>query len=50
MTEAIRQDDTADAPTFRELVAAELRAHLARRRLSNRKLAAMLGTTPAWTA
>jgi transcriptional regulator with XRE-family HTH domain len=40
--------DRRQTDTFRELVAAEIRAHLARRRISNRRLAAMLGATPAW--
>ena len=35
-------------PTFRELVAGELRAQLARRRISHRRLAAMLNVGPAW--
>lgn len=46
MTAALTSEDAA--PSFRDLVAAELRAHLARRRISNRRLARMLGTTPAW--
>lgn len=45
-----RLDDTPAAPPFRELVAAELRAHLARQRLSGRALAKMLGENQTWVS
>ena len=49
MTAALAPAGSGQEPTtFRNLVAAELRAHLARRRMSNRALARQLGTTPAW--
>lgn len=38
----------SDPVPFRELLAAEVRAHLARQRLSNRKFARMLGLQPTW--
>lgn len=45
-----RLDDTPAAPPFRELVAAELRAHLARQRLSGRALAKRLGENQTWVS
>ncbi|WFG47458.1 helix-turn-helix transcriptional regulator [Pseudonocardia alni] len=42
----LRPDDAG--PSFRHLVAAEVRAQMARERISNRKLAAKLGLKPAW--
>lgn len=41
-------DEVAEAPTLRELVAAEVRAQMARERISNRRFAAKLGLKPAW--
>ena len=41
-------DPPAEPRPFREVVAAELRAHAARQRISNRRLAKLLDTTPAW--
>ena len=37
-------------PPFREQVAAELRAHLARRRMSGRRLAKLLGESQTWVS
>lgn len=37
-------------PEFREQVAAEIRAQLARRRMSGRALAKQLGETPTWVS
>ncbi|WP_367174130.1 helix-turn-helix domain-containing protein [uncultured Deinococcus sp.] len=49
MTAASLPAQPADEPNpFRLRVAGEVRAHLARRRISNRGFAAALGTTPAW--
>lgn len=47
MTTALR----AEEPTpFRELVAAEIRAHLARRRMSGRALSKILGVDQTWVS
>jgi hypothetical protein len=37
-----------DAPTFRELVAAEVRAHMARQRISGRALSRMIQRDQTW--
>lgn len=47
------EDTTAAAPAdtpFREQVAAELRAHLARQRISGRTLAKLLGENQTWVS
>lgn len=41
-------DSSSQAPSLRQLLAAEARAALARRKISNRRFAAMLGAKPAW--
>lgn len=48
MTAASVPAQSPDPTPFRELLAAEVRAHLARQRLSNRKFARMLGLQPTW--
>jgi hypothetical protein len=45
-----RRDDTPVVPPFREQVAAELRAHLARHRISGRTLAKLLGENQTWVS
>lgn len=47
MTTAIRG---ATEPSFRELVAAEVRAHLARRKISGRQLGRLLGESQTWVS
>jgi len=47
MTSAAQADD---APSFRDLAAAEVRAHLARRGLSGRALAKMLQKEQTWVS
>lgn len=47
-TPELAERDTPSTPSFRDRLAAEVRAHLARRGWSNRKLATILGVTAPW--
>lgn len=48
MTAAPVPAQGVDTPSFRDLLAGEVRAHLARRRWSNRQFARQLGVQPTW--
>jgi transcriptional regulator with XRE-family HTH domain len=48
VTSELAERDTPSTPSFRDRLAAEVRAHMARRGWSNRKLATILGVTPPW--
>lgn len=50
MTTATTVQEVATVPTFRQLLAAEVRAELARQQITGRQLARLVGESPAWAA
>jgi transcriptional regulator with XRE-family HTH domain len=50
MTTAATTQDVTAVSSFRQLLAAEVRAELARQQVTGRRLARLVGESPAWAA